>query len=360
MSEWTTLEDGKDSKGGSKKTAAADAKGGDKDGAGGGGDKGDGKEEKKKNEIQTTVTADGITLPLDIGTRVQCRWRDAQLYPVRVIERRQGQSGPQPEEYEYYVHYEQFNRRLDTWVTIKDMDIKTAEQDEVGPDGKRKRKHAEEAHDEEHAEFNPDALREHEEVTKVRNILKVELGKHEMDTWYFSPFPPEFTRCKKLYFCEFSLNFFKRKEQLQRHLRKNEMHHPPGDEIYRNTAKGRTAAFFEVDGKKHKIFCQNLCYLAKLFLDHKTLYYDVDLFLFYVLCEVDERGYHIVGYFSKEKCSEDAGKTRPFYFTHPPCIPPFFLFFFGSRHNYFLRERRRLCSSRAGFKPRLCSFACCV
>jgi hypothetical protein len=30
--------------------------------------------------------------------------------------------------------------------------------------------------------------------------------------------------------------------------------------------------------------------IAKLFLDHKTLYYDVDPFLFYVLCEVDERG----------------------------------------------------------------------
>ena len=27
--------------------------------------------------------------------------------------------------------------------------------------------------------------------------------------------------------------------------------------------------------------------------------------MFYVLCEVDERGYHIVGYFSKEKCSEE-------------------------------------------------------
>lgn len=39
--------------------------------------------------------------------------------------------------------------------------------------------------------------------------------------------------------------------------------------------------------------------MAKLFLDHKTLYYDVDLFLFYVLCECDERGAHMVGYFSK-------------------------------------------------------------
>jgi histone acetyltransferase MYST1 len=59
-----------------------------------------------------------------------------------------------------------------------------------------------------------------------------------------------------------------------------------------------------VAGHKEKIFCQNLCYLAKLFLDHKTLYYDVDLFLFYLLCECDERGAHVVGYFSKEKKSE--------------------------------------------------------
>ena len=33
---------------------------------------------------------------------------------------------------------------------------------------------------------------------------------------------------------------------------------------------------------------QNLCYLAKLFLDHKTLYYDVDPFLFYIMCEVSQ------------------------------------------------------------------------
>ena len=46
-----------------------------------------------------------------------------------------------------------------------------------------------------------------------------------------------------------------------------------------------TIAVFEVDGNKHKIYCQSLCLLSKLFLDHKTLYYDVDQFLFYVLCE---------------------------------------------------------------------------
>ena len=146
--------------------------------------------------------------------------------------------------------------------------------------------------------------------------------------------------------------FFKNRPQMMRHLRKTKLQHPPGDEIYRNG----NVSMFEIDGRKERLYCQvlravlmaapqrlhghagevyprpapvaasgvappshrhrllsgskldpspacrcpqNLCYLAKLFLDHKTLYYDVDLFLFYVLCECDERGAHIVGYFSK-------------------------------------------------------------
>lgn len=36
-----------------------------------------------------------------------------------------------------------------------------------------------------------------------------------------------------------------------------------------------------------------------MFLDHKTLYYDTDPFLFYVMTEYDQFGFHIVGYFSK-------------------------------------------------------------
>ncbi|CAJ0965470.1 unnamed protein product [Ranitomeya imitator] len=58
---------------------------------------------------------------------------------------------------------------------------------------------------------------------------------------------------------------------------------------------------FQVDGNISKIYCQNLCLLAKLFLDHKTLYYDVEPFLFYVLTKNDMKGCHLVGYFSKEK-----------------------------------------------------------
>ena len=77
--------------------------------------------------------------------------------------------------------------------------------------------------------------------------------------------------------------------------------HPPGDEIYRSD----NISVFEVDGQRARNFCQNLCLLAKLFLDHKTLYYDVDPFLFYVLTEWDEQGCHPVAYFSKEKYSAE-------------------------------------------------------
>lgn len=60
---------------------------------------------------------------------------------------------------------------------------------------------------------------------------------------------------------------------------------------------------YEVDGNTNKIYCQNLCLLVKLFLDHKTLYYDVEPFLFYILTKNDAKGCHFVGYFSKEKFS---------------------------------------------------------
>ena len=284
-------------------------------------EKGKEREEKKREEAKVQqekveqteheyVTEDGDTgkvmIPLDVGVSAMCKWRDDRYYMAKVIERRKRANADGPWDYEYYVHYEQFNRRLDNWVSLADMKLDTLSADEPAndKDGGRtrgqKRKAEDAAHDG-HEEFDPHQLREHEEYTKVRNILKIELGKHEMETWYFSPFPAEYNGCEKLYFCEFTLNFFKNREQLVRHLRKNELMHPPGDEIYRNGS----LSMFEVDGRKEKLFCQNLCYLAKLFLDHKTLYYDVDLFLFYVLCECDERGCHIVGYFSKERKSEE-------------------------------------------------------
>eukprot|EP00062_Callorhinchus_milii_P001661 gi/632937004/ref/XP_007896926.1/ PREDICTED: histone acetyltransferase KAT6B isoform X1 [Callorhinchus milii] len=125
----------------------------------------------------------------------------------------------------------------------------------------------------------------------------IEFGKYEIHTWYSSPYPQEYARLPKLYLCEFCLKYMKSKNILQRHTKKCGWYHPPANEIYRK----KDLSVFEVDGNISKIYCQNLCLLAKLFLDHKTLYYDVEPFLFYVLTKNDEKGCHLVGYFSKEK-----------------------------------------------------------
>lgn len=130
-------------------------------------------------------------------------------------------------------------------------------------------------------------------------IKKLEIGRFEMNTWYSSPYPDEYARLPKVYLCEFCLKYMKTGTILRRHMAKCVWRHPPGDEIYRKTI----ISVFEVDGQKNKVYCQNLCLLAKLFLDHKTLYFDVEPFLFYVMTENDSSGCHIVGYFSKEKNS---------------------------------------------------------
>nr|XP_006002901.2 PREDICTED: histone acetyltransferase KAT6A [Latimeria chalumnae] len=132
---------------------------------------------------------------------------------------------------------------------------------------------------------------------QVRSSSVIEFGKYEIQTWYSSPYPQEYTRLPKLYLCEFCLKYMKSKTILQQHMKKCGWFHPPANEIYRKD----NLSVFEVDGNISTIYCQNLCLLAKLFLDHKTLYYDVEPFLFYVLTLNDSKGCHLIGYFSKEK-----------------------------------------------------------
>lgn len=138
-------------------------------------------------------------------------------------------------------------------------------------------------------------------VTRMKNVEMIELGRHRIKPWYFSPYPQELCQESCIYICEFCLKYCKSRKCLERHLSKCNLRHPPGNEIYRKN----TISFFEIDGRKNKVYAQNLCLLAKLFLDHKTLYYDTDPFLFYIMTEFDSRGFHIVGYFSKEKESTE-------------------------------------------------------
>ncbi|RKF82784.1 putative histone acetyltransferase mst2 [Golovinomyces cichoracearum] len=128
-------------------------------------------------------------------------------------------------------------------------------------------------------------------------IEYIEFGNFQIDIWYAAPYPEEYSRNKALFICEFCLKYMESDIVAWRHTTKCPWKNPPGDEIYRD---GHVAVF-EVDGRKNPLYCQNLCLLAKLFLGSKTLYYDVEPFLFYVMTEYDQYGCHLVGYFSKEK-----------------------------------------------------------
>ncbi|RWW11275.1 hypothetical protein BHE74_00050701 [Ensete ventricosum] len=83
-----------------------------------------------------------VALPLEVGSRVMCQWRDQKPHPGTVIERRKI-----PNDYEYYVHYAEckpvfssfllspcshpyffpVNRRLDEWVKLEQHDLGTVE-----------------------------------------------------------------------------------------------------------------------------------------------------------------------------------------------------------------------------------------
>ncbi|TNN08879.1 Histone acetyltransferase KAT6B [Schistosoma japonicum] len=140
---------------------------------------------------------------------------------------------------------------------------------------------------------------------------QIQLGRYIITTWYSAPYPSEYARLTLLYICEFCLKYIKTRNVYLRHIEKCPYSFPPGNEIYRC----KNISVFEVDGYTSRLYCQQLCLLAKLFLDHKTLYYDVEPFLFYVVTvhhnDVDanktdidnERCFHLVGYFSKEKRS---------------------------------------------------------
>ena len=112
-------------------------------------------------------------------------------------------------------------------------------------------------------------------VTRMKNVEMVELGRHRIKPWYFSPYPQELTAEPVIYLCEFCLKYMKSKTCLIRHRvcvhvcvcvcvcvcvqvmavclvyrqAKCSLFHPPGNEIYRKDQ----ISFFEIDGRKNKV-----------------------------------------------------------------------------------------------------------
>jgi len=88
---------------------------------------------------------------------------DGELRPARVVERRKRIDPPAQDEwdFEYYMHYIGFNRRMDEWHSLEDMDPTEMETDEQyeaedGPKAKgQKRKWEDMELHEDHDGFDP-------------------------------------------------------------------------------------------------------------------------------------------------------------------------------------------------------------
>lgn len=55
------------------------------------------------------------------------------------------------------------------------------------------------------------------QITKVKYIDKIQIGKYEIDTWYFSPYPEEYGKCPKLWICEYCLKYMRLEKTYRYH-----------------------------------------------------------------------------------------------------------------------------------------------
>ncbi|TBU30796.1 acyl-CoA N-acyltransferase [Dichomitus squalens] len=192
-------------------------------------------------------------------------------------------------------------------------------------------------------------IEHHKQITAKRNFDKVIFGRWQIKTWYFSPYPlteseteetvtpsshtpsavgriPGVSRSSirshgrtsdllagglgrshgtgqnsTLWVCDRCFKYMAEGLSWEVHLKKCTRKSPPGRKVYQRGAH----IIWEVDGAKEKLYCQNLSLFGKFFIDIKTLFFDCDNFLFYILTDADSQRDHVLGFFSKEKVSYD-------------------------------------------------------
>lgn len=236
------------------------------------------------------------------------KWHEARIIAASLRQQNESSSARAhdyvpvywPTSYRYYIHYLDYNRRMDEWIDepnrIRKLE-KTLER--YNQEKKDKQDKGDIPHDSSDDEnLTPQKKKAHEEMTKFKTVHHIIFGKYRAPTWYFSPLPERYHGIDTLYFCEYCLSFFVEEEEQERHMMICTLVSPPGDMIYLDD---ENRAIWEVDSVKNPIYIENLGYLAKMFLDHKLLEYMLNVFMFYVLTEVDETGHHFVGYFSKNR-----------------------------------------------------------
>ncbi|KAK5115731.1 hypothetical protein LTR62_000820 [Meristemomyces frigidus] len=145
------------------------------------------------------------------------------------------------------------------------------------------------------------------------NISNVVLGHLHIKPWYPSFYPEDMLGGRHadwLYVCQYCFRYSSEILKYSAHCKVCPLKDtpPPGRVVY---AKG-DYIIHELDGEHHKLYCQHLCLLSKLFLDTKSVFFDVATFLYYPLILRDPSASpaanphgQVVGFFSKEKMSWD-------------------------------------------------------
>ncbi|KAL5114412.1 SAS complex subunit [Pleosporales sp. CAS-2024a] len=164
------------------------------------------------------------------------------------------------------------------------------------------------------------ALKTPSKPSVTPNVLEVVFGSLLIKPWYPSFYPESIVgrKVERLYVCQWCFKYSKELMAFLGHMKACPRRdtRPPGVSIY----KTDSYSLYEVDGDKHKLYAQNLCLFSKLFLDTKSVFYDVTTFLYYMLVAhnpspsiantglgEDRAGQQgqVVGFFSKEKMSWD-------------------------------------------------------
>lgn len=211
------------------------------------------------------------------------------------------------------------------------------------------------------------------------NIGTVTFGKYEFEPWYgnpayFNPYegvpnmlgyeygnmiaedPMARKRLKSysleecfvdhLYVCEYCFKYTAKENEMLEHWEICKFHRENPDVgtlVYYDRKKNHIIR--EVKGYEDPLFCQNLCLFGKLFLDDKSVYFNIDHFNFYVFYAKDgERDYIPMGFFSKEMIAYDPT-------TNLACIcvfPPFQRRHIGAMLIEFLYELARLTQESSG------------
>ncbi|RKF60965.1 Males-absent on the first protein [Erysiphe neolycopersici] len=171
-------------------------------------------------------------------------------------------------------------------------------------------------------------------IKEARNIENVTLGDVRFQAWYSSWYPKDFLGkenkiIKDLYVCSrcFAYSRGEENEELWawfKHWQICRKKALPGEKIYVHdewvertedtpTENKGVLSIWEVDGAIETLFCQNLSLFAKLFLENKSVFFDVSGFNFFLLVYAPPKtssdtglASQIIGFFSKEKISWDS------------------------------------------------------